>query len=238
MDDPDTFAKPAYRIASFHTQKGLYVGIDMEQPAKRWCRYRRDSHVRRDSVGVYLDTSGEGRYGCWMTVALGGSQSDGTLLPSASSVGIGTGLGIRVPSLLKRVGVPSFPILVSSCHAQTLVSGMIKVYLSRKVVTLMRIGVSGLAENATLFMSRMQPLMLDGVAQFRTGVSSYLSSTNDFVRGDVSNKIGADLFWRPSTNFQATAFKPDFGSENDDVVVNLGAFETFFQKTFVFSRRH
>ena len=54
--------------------------------------------------------------------------------------------------------------------------------------------------------------------------------------GDNSQKIGADLFWRPSTNFQATAaLKPDFGSvESDDVVVNLGAFETFFPEKRLF----
>ena len=86
VDDPDTLAEPIYRtvVKAFYTDKGLYVGIDMEQPNDTLVRRlsSRDAlYIRRDRVGVSLDTSGEGRYGYWINVALGGSQSDGTLLP-------------------------------------------------------------------------------------------------------------------------------------------------------------
>ena len=56
----------------------------MEQPKETLIRRlsSRDSRgINRDNVGITLDTSGAGRYGYWMNVALGGSQTDGTLLP-------------------------------------------------------------------------------------------------------------------------------------------------------------
>ena len=61
----------------------------------------------------------------------------------------------------------------------------------------------------------------------------------DLLESDATENVGADVFWRPSTNFQATAaIKPDFGAvESDDVVVNLGAFETFFPEKRLFSRK-
>ena len=243
VDDPDTFAKPAYRtlVKAFYTQKGLYVGIDMEQPAETLVRRlsSRDSYVRRDSVGVYLDTSGEGRYGYWMTVALGGSQSDGTLLPERQFSRDWDGAWYSGTQLTKTGWSAEFFLPWSQvAMPQNAGQRTIKVYLSRKVAHLDEDwSLPALPRTQPLFMSRMQPLMLDGVAPVQNwSVFPYLSSTNDFVRGDVSNKIGADLFWRPSTNFQATAaFKPDFGSvESDDVVVNLGAFETFFPEKRLF----
>ena len=54
----------------------------------------------------------------------------------------------------------------------------------------------------------------------------------DAVKAGDSYQIGADIFWRPSSNLQLTAtLNPDFGSvESDRVVVNLGAFEVFFSE--------
>ena len=42
-------------------------------------RDRRD--IKREQIGVTLDTSGEGRYGYWFGVHLGDSVMDGTVLP-------------------------------------------------------------------------------------------------------------------------------------------------------------
>ena len=41
----------------------------------------RDDYTNRDSWGITLDTSGQGLYGYWFTVNLGGTLMDGTLLP-------------------------------------------------------------------------------------------------------------------------------------------------------------
>ena len=64
-----------------------------------------------------------------------------------------------------------------------------------------------------------------------------LSVTSDEMSGDADVRAGMDFSWRPSTDVQITATaNPDFGVvESDDVVVNLTAWETFFQKRGSFS---
>ena len=84
--EPDTLAEPAYRteIRFFYTERGLYVSFDMEQPRETLLRRfstRDDFDTKRDKVSFTLDTSGGGRYGYWMSVALGDNQADGTILP-------------------------------------------------------------------------------------------------------------------------------------------------------------
>ena len=84
--EPDTLTETPYatRVRFFYTMRGLYVGIDMGQPADTLISRlsgRDDWRVNRDSIGLTLDTSGEGRYGYWFEIALGDSIADGTLLP-------------------------------------------------------------------------------------------------------------------------------------------------------------
>jgi hypothetical protein len=64
----------------------------------------------------------------------------------------------------------------------------------------------------------------------------FASVSHDRIDGKTRSKVGADLFWRPSTNFQLTGtVNPDFGAvESDDVVINLTATETFFPEKRLF----
>ena len=64
----------------------------------------------------------------------------------------------------------------------------------------------------------------------------YVSATHDAVRDDTEMRVGAEIFWRPSTNTQLSAsLNPDFGNvESDDVVVNLTAYEVFFPEKRAF----
>lgn len=74
---PDTLADPPYKTGfrMVYTDRGIYVGFDLEQPAdtivKRFTA-RDDTSVKRDSVSITLDTSGTGLYGYWMNLSLGG----------------------------------------------------------------------------------------------------------------------------------------------------------------------
>ncbi|MGB1189687.1 MAG: hypothetical protein ACPG4A_05630, partial [Pseudomonadales bacterium] len=84
--EPDTLVDPEYQtlVSLFFNERGLYVGVWVKQPpetrvARLSSRDNRD--IKRDYMGMVLDTSGEGRYGYWFGVALGDSQMDGTLLP-------------------------------------------------------------------------------------------------------------------------------------------------------------
>lgn len=82
---PDTLAAPdhATRVIYFHTERGLYVGAKLEQPPETLVARLsgRDQFINRDGFGVTLDTSGEGLYGYWFTVNLGGAVMDGKVAP-------------------------------------------------------------------------------------------------------------------------------------------------------------
>ena len=67
-------------------------------------------------------------------------------------------------------------------------------------------------------------------------VYPFASVTQDEIDNETRYQIGADLFWRPSSNFQLNAtLNPDFGNvESDDVVINLSATETFFPEKRLF----
>lgn len=242
--DPDTLAKPPYRtlVKGFYTRRGLYVAIDMEQPKETLIRRlsSRDSRsINRDNVGITLDTSGAGRYGYWMNVALGGSQSDGTLLPERQFSSDWDGAWYSGTAVTDAGWSAEFFLPWSQmAMPKTVGERTINVYLSRKVASLdERWGLPALPSTNPLFMSIMQPLLFDDVAPIQQwSIFPYASFTLNTLSHEQQENFGADLFWRPSTNFQlSAAITPDFGAvESDDVVVNLGAFETFFPEKRLF----
>ncbi|MEQ8690748.1 MAG: hypothetical protein RIC89_07915, partial [Pseudomonadales bacterium] len=81
ITDPDTMEQPRFATTMrwFYTSKGMYIGVHMEQPPETLLARlsSRDEFLNRDSWGITLDTSGEGLYGYWFTVNLGGSVMDG-----------------------------------------------------------------------------------------------------------------------------------------------------------------
>ena len=70
-------------------------------------------------------------------------------------------------------------------------------------------------------------------------VYPFVSSVFDGIRHDANSRVGADIYWRPTTNtLLSGTLNPDFGTvESDDVVVNLTAFEVFFPERRVFFRK-
>jgi hypothetical protein len=242
--DPDTGAVPRYHtlVKMFYTERGLYASFRMEQPAEtlvRWYSGRDEGRLNRDNVGVTIDTSGEGRYGYWVNLALGGNQIDGTVLPERQFSGDWDGAWYGGTQITPE-GWNAEIFLPWSQVAMPKETGLrtVNAYASRKVASLNeRYAVPDLPFTQPLFMSALQPLLLDNVdPQQQWSVFPYVSATQDEVEGYTDSKIGADIFWRPSTNLQLTAtLNPDFGNvESDEVIVNLSAFETFFPEKRLF----
>ena len=242
--EPDTLAEPLYATAVriFYTELGLYVGFDLEQPTdtlvKRFTP-RDDIDVKRDIVSVTLDTSGSGRYGYFMTVSLGDSQRDGTVLPERKYSREWDGAWYGATQVTER-GWSAEMFIPWSQMAMTREKDVrrIGVYVMRQVAHRNEVwGWPALPSSQSRFMSALQPLELQGIdPRQQWSVFPYASSTIDRVSDDIRYKAGFDLFWRPSSNFQLTATaNPDFGSvESDDVVVNLTANETFFPEKRLF----
>lgn len=242
--DPDTLETPRHEtvVKMFYTEAGLYAAFEMKQPPETLVRRysgRDQGRINRDNVGVTLDTSGEGRYGYWLNLALGGNQVDGTVLPERqfSSDWDGAWYG---GTAVTATGWDAEFFLPWSQVAMPKEEGerRFNAYVSRKVAYLdERYGLPGLPFTQPLFMSALQPLTLDQVdPRQQWSVIPYASVTQDEVEDYTDMKLGADIFWRPSSNFQVTGtINPDFGNvESDDVIVNLTAFETFFPEKRLF----
>ncbi len=83
--------------------------------------------------------------------------------------------------------------------------------------------------NRSRFVSEFAPIEVPEYSQSLLAITPYVSGLYDNVDGRSDFDGGADLFWKPSGNFQLSAtVNPDFGQvESDDLVVNFSATETF-----------
>ena len=242
--EPDTLAQPEFptRVRIFYTAKGLYVGVDMDQPREtlvKWLSGRDRRDINRDQVGVTLDTSGEGRYGYWFSVYLGDSLSDGTLLPERNFSREWDGAW-RGASEVTDTGWSAELFIPWGTVAMPSVDGSrnIGLYMSRKVASRdERYGWPALPRTKPQFISKLQQIAVDGVnPKQQFSIYPFVVVGDDRFDGQVRYRSGADFFWRPSSDFQLTAtLNPDFGAvESDDVVINLSATETFFPEKRLF----
>ena len=244
VTSPDTLipAPLVTIVRIFYTDRGLYLAALMEQDPSTLVERlssRDQGQLNRDYFSVTLDTSGEGRYGFFFQLNLGDSISDGTILPerqySRDWDGAWYGASSRTDDgWIAELHIP-WSLLTMPKSAGERVIG---IYAMRKVAHLNEsYGWPGLPYTKPQFLSAFQPLVMEGVdPRQKYSVYPYVSSAYDNLTGSVDHKIGTDIFWRPSSDFQvtATAF-PDFGNvEADAVIVNLTAFESFYPEKRLF----
>ena len=120
--EPDTLAPARFRtVARFlYTDRGLYVGVWNEQPPETLIARlsSRDDYINRDSWGLTLDTSGEGLYGYWFNVNLGGSVMDRKSRAGAQLLaGVGRAVGQRDRGDRRRLDGRDVPAVVDDDHA-------------------------------------------------------------------------------------------------------------------------
>ena len=241
--EPETLAAPTYATASrfIYTDRGLYVSAVMEQPpASLVARLSsRDQYLQRDSYGITLDTSGEGLYGYWFTVSLGGSLADGKVAAERSFTRQWDGPW-HGASAVTETGwsVEMFLPWAMMSMPQTGPARTLGFWVDRKVAHMdERYSWPVLPFTSPRFMSALKPMAFAQVSPAKQwAVFPYTSATADPIRDENTAKAGVDVTWRPSTNLQLTAaLNPDFGAvESDDVVINLTAFETFFPEKRLF----
>ncbi|MCZ6642148.1 MAG: DUF5916 domain-containing protein, partial [Gammaproteobacteria bacterium] len=243
VTSPDDLTVPIYRtdVRYFYTEKGLYVGAKLHQPLDTMVERlsSRDSFIIRDSFGITLDSSGEGLYGYWFEVGLGGSALDGKIAPERQYSSEWDGPWRRGSASLED-GWSTEMFLPWSMMAMPSVAGKRELGFStqRAVAHLNELwSVPALVDTDPRFLSVLGTMSFDNVQPSRQfALFPYTSVTYDEIAEEDAYRGGLDLFWRPSTNFQVTAtLNPDFGVvESDDVVVNLTAFETYFPEKRLF----
>lgn len=244
--DPDTLETPPWAtdVRSFYTDKGLYVGIYNEQPEETIVERLspRDNSVSRDGNFFTLDPTGSGLFGYWFGVNLGGSLQDGTVLPerqfSRQWDGPWNGAAARVEGgWSTEFFIPWSMMTMPEVKA---IRQNLGFYVSRRVAyNDQRWGFPALPDTQPVFLSTLQKLEIEGITpsqQFNIFPYASTSYNNVAAGGKDTYKAGADIFWRPTSNFQvSTTLNPDFGNvEADNVVVNLTAIEPFFPERRAF----
>jgi|TARA_B100000315_G_scaffold204080_1_gene197306 hypothetical protein len=241
--EPDTLEPSRFRTESrfLYTDKGLYVSILNEQPLDSLLERLsiRDQVVTRDGIEFTLDPTGEGLYGYWFGVNLGGTLSDGRVLPERQITkewdGPWHGEAARTKDGWSAEMFLPWSMMAMPDGGDERVMSM---FVARKVAHLdENWSWPALPETGSRFMSALQPFRFSDVNPKRQfSAYPFTSAVHDRIDEDTDYRVGADIFWRPSSNLQLTiGINPDFGTvESDDVVVNLTAFESFFPEKRLF----
>lgn len=240
---PDTLEEAPLETHTriFYNSKGIYVGVmNFQDPETLIARMSsRDAGVQRDGYVISIDPSGEGLYGYFLRINLPGTFSDGTILPERQINRQWDGPWDAVTretedGWLAEIYIPwSMMSLPQGGDTRT-----IGIYTERMVAARAETySWPALPSTAGEYLSGFQKFQLSGVnpaTQFT--FYPYASTTYDSTKNASDYRVGADLYWRPSSNLQLSAtLNPDFGTvESDDVVVNLSAFETFFEEKRAF----
>ena len=242
--DPDTLADTRYKtdVRMFYTDKGLHIAAFMEQPPETLVARlsSRDLFINRDAIGITLDTSGEGLYGYWFSVNLGGSVLDGKVAPERQFSREWDGPWTSATAVLDNGWSAEMFLPWSMMTIADTQSGDRKLgfWINRKVAYIdERWSWPALPFASKRFMSALATMRTPNVEpKQQIAAFPFVSHTVDDASGDDESRVGVDLSWRPSSDLQVTAaINPDFGAvESDDVVVNLTAFETFFPENRLF----
>ena len=80
------------------------------------------------------------------------------------------------------------------------------------------------------FLNQFEKIEIPAYSQSLLAITPYVVGLHDMVAKDDSFDAGADIFWKPNSQFQLSAtINPDFGQvESDSLVVNFSAQESFF----------
>ena len=230
------------RVRMFYTDDGLYVAVEMEQESTTLVKRLSapdQGFLTRDYVSFTLDTSGEAKYGYWFQLNLGDSRADGTIQAERQFSSSWDGAWYGNTSETEYGWSAEFYIPWSIVlMPRTDGPRKMGIYVSRSVAHLgERHSWPALTFSTPRFISLFQPLELENVLPRRQlSFFPYAASTHRRVIETDNQKVGADVYWRPTTNFQVTAaVNPDFGTvEPDAVVINLSAIETFFPEKRLF----
>lgn len=230
------------QVRYFHTEYGLYVGVWAEQPPETLLSRlsSRDSFIQRDSIRISIDSSGEGLYGYFFAINLGGSITDGVILPEsnfklnwdgawygrAQATNDGWAAEMLIPwSILNMPQVDTSRRTIGLAVSRSLGK------TNERWTNPYR--PSGSNRYLSVF-NKVDVRAFPPKQQY--SLFPYSSAAIDNTRHTTDARVGMDIFWRPSTSVQLNAtLNPDFGQvEADDIVVNLTAFETFFPEKRLF----
>jgi hypothetical protein len=218
------------------TPEGLAIAVRNAQPAgvpRLSPRGGRDNVPPADRINVYVDFDGDGRSGYNFMVTMAGDIGDTTIAnenqfnddwdgdwqwaTSEDAEGWSAELLIPwhvAPMAQARDGQRTIGLSIDR------VIGHSNARYAWPTVTW----------NEPRFLSVLERIAVPAYEQSLLAITPYVSGLQDQVDGRFRSAAGADLFWKPNGRFQLSAtLNPDFGQvESDELVVNFGATEVFF----------
>lgn len=241
---PDTLVDSPYEthIRFFYTERGMYVSSMNFQPKETLIprMTSRDQFLPRDGFVVSIDASGEGLYGYFLRLNLGGTLTDASVLAErqfnsqwngawdgrTQELENGWSAELFIP--WSMMALPQTADAVNSTRTMGL-------YFERQIGHMSgnQIANPALPRTVNEYLSAFTRYEYKNIKPARQlTYFPFIGATFDSLRNESQFKVGADIFWRPTTNTQVTTtLNPDFGSVGaDDVVVNLTAFEVFFRE--------
>ncbi|MCZ6709001.1 MAG: hypothetical protein O7B25_01405, partial [Gammaproteobacteria bacterium] len=198
--DPDTMAEPRWptKLMLIYSERGIYAGYDAEQPPETVVLVLspEDTGTRfGDFVGLVLDTSGDGKYGYWVSLSSSGVKTDGTLIAEAQFNSDWDGVWYGETSMTDH-GWSAEIFVPWSQLAMPKQSGARKmsVFASRRVAAIgERWGVPALPMTINQFITQMRPMLLEGVdPRQQWSVIPYSSVTHDQVKNKTELRSGAE----------------------------------------------
>lgn len=244
VTNPDTLVPPRHESLQrfFYTQRGLYIGLHLKQPPETLLPRlsSRDEFLNRDGWQITLDTSGEGLYGYWFAVNLGGSVQDGKVVAERQFSSEWDGPWESATTELDDGWSAELflPWSMMTMPAEQNGKRNLGFYVARRIAYVdEQWSWPALPYRAPAFMSVLGQMQTPGVEpRGQLEIYPNVAYTVDEIDNEDEYRAGVDLSWRPNSSVQVTAtVNPDFGVvESDDVVVNLSAFETFFPEKRLF----
>jgi hypothetical protein len=218
------------------TPEGLAVAFrntklaGVETPRQRSAR---DQDVAIDRVNVMLDFDGDGRSGYDFTLTASDGIQDSTITSGGNfssdwdgswQHAVVDGEGEWTAELL--IPWHTAPMKKAAGDTRT-----VAVYLDRVVGSVNeRMAWPAVSFERPQFLNQFEKIEIPVHSQSLLAVTPYVVGLHDIVGGDSQFDAGADVFWKPNSQFQLSAtINPDFGQvESDSLVVNFSAQETFF----------
>jgi hypothetical protein len=238
VTQPYTLGPPRYPTEArlLGTPQGIVVGFRCTHPPvtpRQLAQTPRDADNNGDRVNLYIDFNADAQVAYNVTIALAGSLQDATLTNENQ---YSTDWDSDVEYAIRQTDEEWFvelllPWTTASMKNADAPKRTIGIAFDRVIgATQERSALQGVSFSQPRYVSEFPRVEIDQYPGSVLHFFPYASVSNDLVGDQVDTKLGADIQWKPSANFQLTAaLNPDFGQvEADELVVNFDAIEVLF----------
>ena len=218
------------------TPQGIVVGFRCVQPPgtpRQLAQTPRDADNNGDRVNIYIDFNADAQVAYNITIALAGSLQDATLTnENQYSADWDSDVEYAITQTEQEWFVEVLlPWTTAGMKNADAPKRTIGIAFDRVIgATQERSALAGVSFSRPRYVSEFPKVEIDQYPGSLLHFFPYASVANDMVDHEVDTKLGADILWKPSGNFQLTAaLNPDFGQvEADELVVNFDAIEVLF----------